>query len=57
MSDPVLELKRDSLLGRPQDIIHFAERVNLWWAVYMLDRRVAMASGLPPGLWDQARKV
>lgn len=37
------------------DLVHFAERVNLWWAIFLLDRRVALATGLPPVLREECR--
>ena len=43
------------LLGPLRDIVHFAERVNLWWAIFLLDRRVALATGLPPSIREECR--
>lgn len=46
-----------NLLGPYRDMIHFAERVNLWWAVFLLDRRVALTTGLPPSIHQDEQMV
>jgi hypothetical protein len=45
------------LLGPPRDFIHVAERINLWWAIYILDRLISLGSALPPGVWGEEREV
>ena len=45
------------LLGPVRDLYHFGERVNLWWATFLLDRLLALATGLPPTILEQDRNV
>lgn len=42
--------KRDPDTGAtPQDVFHVAERINLWWSIYILSQRVAIMNGSPEG--------
>jgi len=51
MSDPDWNAREPNpILGPFKNVIHFAERINLWWAIWLLDRRVALTSGLPPSI-------
>lgn len=51
MSEPDRDAREsNSILGPFKDIIHFTERINLWWAIWLLDRRVAFTSGFPPSI-------
>lgn len=51
LSDPSADLdETNRLLGAFTDNIHFAERVNLWWAIYVLDSNVGLVTGLPPSI-------
>lgn len=53
LSDPIADLdEANRLLGPFIDNIHFAERVNLWWAIYILDRNVGLVTGLPPSILE-----
>jgi hypothetical protein len=45
------------LIPPPRDEFHVAERVNLWWSVYALDRFLSLSMGLPGGLPDDALQV
>lgn len=45
------------LLGPVRDVVHFAERVNLWWGIFLLDRRLGFATGLPPTIKEEDSKV
>lgn len=31
------------------DVFHIAERINLWWSIYLLSQRVAIMNGSPEG--------
>lgn len=44
-----------SLLGPPESELQMAERVNLWWAIFILDRRVGLGAGLPPRIDGETR--
>lgn len=35
------------ILPPPLDDFHVAERVNLWWTLYLLDRLIAIMAGIP----------
>ena len=51
MSDPEWSLyETNPILDPFKDMTHFAERINLWWAIWLLDRRVALTTGLPPSI-------
>jgi hypothetical protein len=53
LSDAVADLDETTrLLGPFKDSIHFAERVNLWWAIYLLDRNVGLVTGLTPSIQE-----
>lgn len=40
-----------------RDLYQVAERVNLWWSVYVLAQRVAFTSGSPDGCPDLPPEV
>ncbi|KAF8337032.1 uncharacterized protein EI90DRAFT_3013986 [Cantharellus anzutake] len=44
------------LLGPVEDAIHLGERISLWWSIYVLDRRLSLAIGLPYAIWDHDRQ-
>ncbi|KAF8323988.1 hypothetical protein DL93DRAFT_2162085 [Clavulina sp. PMI_390] len=52
ISDPKKYLEAQEadpcIIGCPKDEMHLAERINLWWAIFILDKRMALVSGLPP---------
>lgn len=50
LTDPAAD--HDTLLGSLRDKIHFAEHVNLWWVIYMLDRKVGIVTGLMPSIQE-----
>lgn len=31
------------------DVYHIAERINLWWSIYVLSQRTAIMNGSPEG--------
>lgn len=35
------------MLAPPVDDFHIAERINLWWSLYILDRTIAMMAAVP----------
>lgn len=54
ISDPQESLRRGSgLLAPARNIIEVYERVNLWWAVYQLDRGISFIVALPQGVDDE----
>ena len=58
LSDPATDLgETNRLLGPWKDNIHFAERVNLWWAIYLLDIGVSLATGLTSSIQDDCHIV
>lgn len=45
LSDPN---KHDwGILTPPTDDLHVAERINLWWSLYLLERLIAMVTATP----------
>lgn len=54
ISDPEESMQQFSgLLHPPKDKVELFERVNLWWAVYQLDRGAAVGGGLPRSIADE----
>lgn len=42
------------LLEPPRDPIEHGERIHMWWQVWMVDQCSAVATNLPPALYDSA---
>ncbi|KAF9515056.1 hypothetical protein BS47DRAFT_1381714 [Hydnum rufescens UP504] len=57
ISNPAAHMEYTGLLGPPRDLFHIAERINLWWAIYILDRLISLGSALPPGVWGEEREI
>jgi hypothetical protein len=45
------------LLPTPRDIFEVAERINIWWSVYLVERRLSLYMALPGGLPHGAHPV
>ena len=45
------------LLGPVKNLLHLSERINLFWGIFLLDRRLAFVSGLPPTIQEDHRQV